>query len=122
MLVLVVEGCEVVEGGVATLTVVEDLDEVEHRRAWPARVAQTWRSSSSHSKVAKKLSATALSSASPMVPMEATGGLLEAAAEGQAGVLAAVVAVMHQARARIALGDGHVEERLGPARCAGAQP
>jgi hypothetical protein len=40
MLVLVVDGCEVVEGGVATLAVVEDLDEVEHRSpqglaAWP---------------------------------------------------------------------------------------
>src|SRR5215218_11227835 len=38
----------------------------------PARVGQAWRSSSSHSKVAKKLSATALSRASPTVPIEAT--------------------------------------------------
>jgi hypothetical protein len=30
-LVLVVDGCEVVEGRVATLAGVEDLDEVEHR-------------------------------------------------------------------------------------------
>jgi hypothetical protein len=40
MLVLIVDGCEVVEGGVATLAVVDDLDEVEHRSpqglaAWP---------------------------------------------------------------------------------------
>jgi hypothetical protein len=40
MLVLVVNGCEVVEGGVATLAVIEDLDRVEHRSpqdlaAWP---------------------------------------------------------------------------------------
>src|SRR5215213_8996925 len=40
------------------------------RSAW--RVGQSCRSSSSHSRVAKKLSATALSSASPMVPIEAT--------------------------------------------------
>jgi hypothetical protein len=32
---LVVDGCEVVEGGVATLAVIEDLDKAEHRRAQP---------------------------------------------------------------------------------------
>ena len=37
----------------------------------PALVGQGWRSSSSHSRVAKKLSATALSNASPTVPIEA---------------------------------------------------
>jgi hypothetical protein len=30
VLLLVVDGCAMVEGGVATLAVVEDLDEVEH--------------------------------------------------------------------------------------------
>ena len=38
----------------------------------PVLVGQGYRSRSSHSRVAKKLSATALSSASPTVPMEAT--------------------------------------------------
>jgi hypothetical protein len=33
MLALVVEGCVVVEGAVSMLAVVEDLDEVEQRRA-----------------------------------------------------------------------------------------
>ena len=72
MLALVGRGAGVVQGRVASLAVVEDLDEVEHGgpqrlAGWPVVAVEQLAS-----KVAKKLSATALSSASPMVPIEAT--------------------------------------------------
>jgi hypothetical protein len=62
----------VVKGRVASLAVVEDLDEVEDRRPQ----ARSGRPGVAVEEFAfqrgKKLSATALSSASPTVPIEAT--------------------------------------------------
>jgi hypothetical protein len=69
---LVVGRAEVAEGRVPPARVVEAFQVVKTAmRAWE-RVAKRWRSSSSHSRVAKKLSVMALSKQSPTEPMEAT--------------------------------------------------
>src|SRR5260370_16076643 len=67
------------------------------------------RSSSSHSRVAKKLSHMALSKQSPTEPIRRPHpGLVTAFAEGERGVLAAMVGVMNHRR-RPALSERHVK-------------
>ena len=68
--VLVVDGRSLPEGAVAALAVIEDLDVVENFGAQlgPCRPARRWMSS--FLRVAKKLSATALSKQSPLLPID----------------------------------------------------
>ena len=72
MLLLVGDWGGVGQGGVAALTVVEDLDEVEDRRPQPGSGRPGVPVEQLAFQGREKLSATALSSASPTVPIEAT--------------------------------------------------
>ena len=110
MLVLVVDGCEVVEGGVATLAVVEDLDEVEHRSsqglaAWPVVAVEQLTLQGGEEALGHRV----VQGVADGAHRGDQAGRAEPATEGQAGVLAAVVAVMDQLGPWLALGDRHVE-------------
>ena len=96
--------------GVPTPGVVKALDVIEDGHAGLVTVLKTLRSMSSHSKVAKKLSAMALSKQSPTDPIERLySGSPTSLGEVIARVLASLIRVVNHDTIRTLAGDGHLE-------------
>src|SRR5215203_6769468 len=110
VLLLVADGAGVVECRVAALAVVEDLDEIEDRRAQPG----SGRPGVAVEQLAFQRGEEALGDGVVQrIPDRSHGsdeaGGVQAAAVGERGVLAAVVGVADQAGWRLSLADGHLQ-------------
>ncbi len=112
-LLLVFLGCEVVERGVSSLAVVEALDVLEDGGAEICLVGHEWRCTSSFLMVAKKLSATALSNASPFDPIETEMPASRACwPKPRATYCEPLIGMMYEPGLRPAASDGHLQ-RVG---------